>query len=90
MRKRRKRISFMKASDVKNIRVNVLKLTVREIAKTLYSPTTGKPVMFSTVCKWELSALPVPFWAARALRRLVAERRDNADAAIHVSEGNVQ
>lgn len=90
-KKRAQRISFMKASDVKHLRVNVLKQTVREIAKVLYSPNTGKPVMFSTVCKWELGALPVPLWASRALRRLVVERRENhADAAIPVPERNIE
>jgi len=73
----RPRRSFMKHSEVRKIRTQILRATQQKLAEQLVDPATGAPVSRYLVCKWERGERPVPLWAARHLAALAQAAREH-------------
>ena len=69
---RRPKRSFMAHDAVREIRVKVLKVTQRALAKNLIDPSTGDSISSYLICKWEKGDRAVPLWAARHIKVLHA------------------
>jgi len=67
---RKPKRSFMSHTDLKKIRVEVLMVTQRALAKNLLDPSTGEPISSYLICKWEKGDRAVPLWAARHIKYL--------------------
>jgi DNA-binding transcriptional regulator YiaG len=71
---RRRKRSFMSASELRLLRNTVIKVTQAELGAELINPDEGLPVRQSQVCAWE-SGRRVPLWAARRVRELAEAAR---------------
>ena len=72
------RHTFMEASELRRIRVSVIRVERRMLAEQLIRPDTGEPVEATTIGSWERGKRPIPLWAARRIKDLaeVARRFD--------------
>ena len=67
---RKPKRSFMSHTDLRSIRVEVLKVTQVALSKNLLDPSTGEPISPYLICKWEKGDRAVPLWAARHIKYL--------------------
>ena len=67
---KRPRRTWMTAAELKNLRENIIRCTQRALAKQLLNPSSGEPINYSIVSRWEDGTRPVPLWAARHIRIL--------------------
>ena len=73
---RKPRRSFMKNTEVRDIRTKVLRVTQAKLAEQLIDPGTGMPISDSLVFMWEVGDRAVPLWAARHILALADAARD--------------
>ena len=71
------RRSFMKNTEVRHKRTNVMRVTQTKLAAQLIDPTTGQPIARESVCKWESGERAVPLWAARHINALAEAAREH-------------
>jgi hypothetical protein len=60
----------MNHTSVREIRIDILKVTQVALAKNLLDPSTGEPISSDLVCRWEKGDRAVPLWAARRIKSL--------------------
>ena len=69
--------TFMSASELKDLRSRVIRVTQAQLSQQLIRPDTGQPITLSTLSRWERGDRRVPRWASLVVRTL-------ADAAVRV------
>ena len=74
---RKPRRSFMKNTEVRDIRTDVLRVTQEKLAEQLIDPVTGMPISRSLIVRWEMGDRAVPLWAARHLLALAEAAREH-------------
>ena len=74
---RQPRRSFMKHTELRRLRQEVLRVTQKKLAEQLIDPSTGQPVSEPLVCRWENGDRAVPLWAARYIAALSEAAREH-------------
>jgi hypothetical protein len=81
LRSKPQRRTFISNTDLKRIRVDVLRCSQEALASQLLNPISGIPIAGVSISRWERGERPVPLWAARHIRLLedAARQHDTSE-----------